>query len=238
MPEDALLLAAIEDNIAWCSTVCASHHSEERNAESAWVNLAPSPPFYPNIITRRRNCQVGIAGLVNDVRQHGVSGAWGIKDSFHDLDLSGLGFRPAIEGHWFGAEHAVQRGQCEPDWEIVRHPEELSLWEKAWGEDTHRAIFKDVLLDDARIRFWMLRHESEIVAGCISFSSGPVTGLSNWFSRSGESVFDLGIIHPVAEITSGGSIVFWSTEGDAVSRREGFAPLGALRVWMSEPVST
>jgi hypothetical protein len=103
-PENALLLDAIEDNIAWCSTICGSHYSEERNSESAWVNLAASPLLYPNIITRRRNCQAEIVRLVK-----------------------------------------------------------------------------------------------EIVAGCISFSSGTVTGLSNWFSKRAEQVFDLGIMHQLPE---------------------------------------
>ena len=238
MPENALLLAAVEDNIAWCSTICASHHSDERNAESAWVNLAPSPPYYPNIITRRRNCQAGVAGLVKDIRQSGVSGAWGIKDSFHDLDLSSLGFSPVIEGQWFGGELAAQPGRSGQDWEIVREPEGLSLWEEAWGEGAHGRIFKDALLGDARIRFWTLRHNNEIVAGYISFSSGTVTGLSNWFSKSANSVFDLGIMHPVAAITSSGPIVFWSSEDDAAFQGKGFKPLGALRVWTTGLAST
>jgi hypothetical protein len=238
MPEDALLLAAIEDNIAWCSSICASHHSEERNLESAWVNLAPSPPFYPNIITRRPNAEADVVRLVNDIRQNGASGAWGIKDSFHDLDLAGLGFSPVIEGQWFGVEPAVQSGRCERDWDIVRNPEELSLWEKAWDNVAQVHIFKDALLEDARIRFWVLRHDTEISAGCISFSSGSVTGLSNWFSRSGVTVFDLGILHPVAEIACREPIVFWASEDDAAFQKEGFKPLGALRVWTTESVST
>jgi hypothetical protein len=114
----------------------------------------------------------------------------------------------------------------------------LSLWEEACGEGAHGRIFKDTLLDDARIRFWLLRHDNEVVAGCISFSSGTVTGLSNWFSKSANSVLDLGIIHPVAGITSGGPIVFWSSEDDAAFQRKGFRPLGALRVWMTGLAST
>jgi hypothetical protein len=237
MSENALLLAAIEDNIAWCSTICASHHSAERNSKSAWSNLAPSPPFYPNIITRRRNSQAEIAGLVKNIRQRGMPRAWAVKDSFHDLDLPDLGFSPVVEGQWFGVERAAHWGRPEHDWEIVRHPQDLSLWEAAWDESAHRRIFKDVLLSDARIRFWMLRHDDEVVAGFISSSSGVVTSLSNWFSKLAESVFDLGITHPIAETALGGSIVFWASGNDPAFSNTGFRPLGALRVWMTEPAS-
>jgi hypothetical protein len=134
-------------------------------------------------------------------------------------------------------ERAVQWGQPEHDWEIVRHPQDLSLWEAAWDESTDRRILKDVLLSDARIRFWTLRHDNEVVAGCISFSSGTVRGLSNWFSKLAESVFDRGIMHPIAETASRGSIVSWASGNNPAFSSAGFRPLGALRVWMTEPAS-
>jgi hypothetical protein len=225
MPVDTLLLASIEDNIGWSSTVCASHQCEERNSASTWANFAPSPPFYPNIITRRRNSQAEVCRLVKDVRQNGMMGAWGIKDSFGDLDLANQGFDLAIEGQWFGGEPTTGQ-KIRHDWETAHGPEELSLWEEAWGGKSDRRIFKDTLLADHRIRFWMLREAGDIIAGLISFSSGPAIGLSNWFSKQDGTVFDLGVPSILAR-----PIVCWAPTTDPTPT--GLSPLGPLRVWIS-----
>jgi hypothetical protein len=236
MPGAALLLATIEDNIGWCSTICASHHSEERNSASTWANLVPSPPYYPNIITRRPHTQADVVRLVQDVRQIGISGSWCVKDSFGDLDLSTLGFSVMIEGQWFGRISTQRRDLIEHAWETVRHPGELSLWERAWGGPAGDRIFNDTLLDDRRIRFWMLRRQGGIGAGCITFSSGRVTGLSNWFSIRGESVFDLGVMSAIADTRAGTPVVCWAAADDAANfPGGGFAPLGRVQVWISAP---
>ena len=235
MPEAALLLAAIEDNISWCRTICASHHSEERNSESAWANLAPSPPYYPNIITRRPNAQADVVQLVQEVRQNGNSGSWSIKDSFADLDLSSLGFSAMIEGRWFGRIPPRRRDASEHVWETVRQPEQLLSWEQAWGGSAEERIFKDSLLNDRRIRFWVMQRQGDIGAGCITFSSGSVTGLSNWFSIRGESVFDLGIMSAIADTRAGTPVVCWAADDAANFLGSGFTPLGRLQVWISAP---
>jgi hypothetical protein len=229
-----LLSAAIEDNIAWCSAVCAAHAPEARSTEATWVNLAPSPLYYPNIITRQPSAQAEVVRLVDEVRRNGSQGSWGIKDSFHDLDLTSLGFVPAIEAQWFAAAHAMQPRHAPPGWATIRRPEDLLLWERAWG-NTERRIFKDGLLDDQRIRFWKLQRQEEIFAGCITFSSGRVTGFSNWFSKQSESVFDLGILQAIAETTDAGPLVCWAAEGERLP--SGFQPLGPLRIWISEAAS-
>jgi hypothetical protein len=230
-----LLSAAIEDNIAWCSAVCAAHASEARNTEATWVNLAPSPLYYPNIITRQPSAQAEVARLVDEVRRNGMRGSWGIKDSFHDLDLTPLGFSPAIEAQWFAGTHAMRSRQREHSWEVVRRPEDLLLWERAWGGGDEHRLFKDGLLGERRIRFWKLGHQEEIFAGCITFSSGKSTGLSNWFSKRTESIFELGVMQAVAETIDAKPVVCWAAEDERLP--SGFQPLGPLRIWISEAAS-
>lgn len=222
----ALLRAAIEDNVAWCRAVSAAHGSDERTTPAVWINLAASPPYYPNIITREPGAQAEVAQWVEAVRKQNAERKWGIKDSFHDLDLSALGFIPAIEGEWFGGELVPE--EALRDWGVARTPAELALWERAWGEASDHSIFVDALLDDPRIKFWMLRQGSDIAAGCISFSSGPVIGLSNWFSKRAESVFDLGIRGALANDRP---VVCWASEEQTAPA--GFNRLGPLRVWLS-----
>lgn len=228
MPETSLLLAAIEDNVAWCSAICAAHGSDERMTASAWINLAPSPPYYPNIITRRPGAQADIIPLIEAARKRNAPKPWGIKDSFADLDLTEMGFSPMIEGQWLGGEPAIGRQQASHDWDTVRSPEELSGWEGAWSEDDRHRIFPADLLEDPRIRFWMLRRAGEITAGCVTFASGLVTGLSNWFSRGTETAFELGIMGSIA---ADRPVVFWMSGNEATPA--GFSPLGPMRVWTS-----
>ena len=225
----SLLGMAIDDNVGWCSTVSAAHGSDERMTGAAWINLAPSPPYYPNIITRRPGAQADIAGLIEAVRAQNTQRSWGIKDSFCDLDLTASGFSAVIEGEWFGGK--IEKSPAVHNWEIVRRREELSLWEQAWDEASDHRIFTDALLDDPRISFWMLRRAGDITAGCISFSSEPMIGLSNWFSRQAETAFDLGILPAIAETAGGRPVVCWASRTDAAPA--GLSPLGPLRVWIS-----
>ena len=228
----SLLSAAIEDNIAWCSTVCASHSSDEQMSLTSWANLAPSPPYYPNIITRQPHAQAEVIRLIDSVRKRNANSAWGIKDSFADLDLTAAGFRLAIEGQWFAGEPAAGQKRAH-EWEVVRLPEDLSLWEQAWSEESGHRIFKESLLNDSRIRFWMQRQAGEIIAGCISFAPGPVIGLSNWFSQGAESVFDRNILDAVQHEGAHRPVVFWAADGDAAFSASGLKALGKLRVWLS-----
>lgn len=225
----SLLSAAIEDNISWCSRICASHGSHELVSPTSWANLGPSPPYYPNIITRKPHAQGEIVRLIEIVRQQNPNRCWGIKDSFADLDLISSGFHVAIKGQWFAGEPAAAGQKSPHEWEIVRGAEELSRWERAWSETSDHRIFQMDLLDDSRIRFWMLRQAGDIIAGCISFASGPVIGLSNWFSKGAGTAFDLGIMNVVPR-----PVVLWAADDDAAASPSGLKTLGKLRVWMTE----
>jgi hypothetical protein len=216
--------------------VCAAHGSDEHLSLKAWVNLMASPPYYPNIITRQPGTQAEVVRLIDVVRRRNAGRLWGIKDSFADLDLGPLGFDLVIEGQWFGGELATN-SQRQHHWDVVRHPRELSLWEQVWGGEGDRRVFKDALLDDPRIRFWMQRRGGEIIAGCISFASDPAIGLTNWFSHGTETVFDLGIMNVLQEVGEGRPLVFWAGGGDAARSASGLSALGNLRVWMTRSPS-
>lgn len=218
-----LLQAAIEDNIAWCGAVSAQHGSDAHLSPGAWFNLAPAPVYYPNIITR--GPQADVVSLIEIVGRRSAGRSWAVKDSFADLDLSGLGFSPMIEGQWYGAAPPFERTGQAQAWETLHRPEDLPLWAKAWDESA-ASVFTEALLDDPRIEFRMLRRNGDIVAGGIAFTQGMVTGLSNWFSRSEATVFDLGILQAISR-----PVVFWASGDEAAA--SGFTTLGRLRVWMS-----
>lgn len=230
MDRRALLEAAIEDNIAWCSAVSAAHDAQVILTDEAWANLAAAPRYYPNVITRREGAQAAVTALMD--RLHGPR-PWSIKDSFHDLDLHHLGFVPVIEAQWFGGDPASVSTMTTP-WERVRTSQELARWAEAWGEGTANSPFKSVFLSDPRIGFWQSRQGSLIVAGGISFASGPVVGLSNWFAKGDETAFALGLTAAICRTFPGLPIVLWSDEEAADCERYGLTPLGSLRVWVAD----
>ena len=223
-----LLRAAVEDNIAWCSRVCSAHGSQEALSSTAWTNLAASPPFYPNIITRERGVQNEIAALADKISRANQSVRWGIKDSFGDLTLPAQRFERILVGNWYGG--TISSGAIE-GWRPVVSPAELHIWEMAWGCSQDR-IFPNALLDDDRIQFWVKGDIGAIHAGFISFRTGYSLGLSNWFSVKHRSFGQIGLLKVAGAIARGLPTVCWSTD-DLTDEETGFSKLGPLQVWIA-----
>ncbi|MBB4510667.1 hypothetical protein [Rhizobium leguminosarum] len=224
-----LLHIAVEDNIAWCSRVCSAHGSNETRSSRAWANLAISPTFYPNIITREKDVQNEVVELAYKVREANQSRKWGIKDSFGDLTLAQQGFERILAGHWYGG---TVSGGGTADWKTVTSPAELHLWERAWGssDDT---VFPGTLLEDHRITFWFKGEPSAIESGFISFHTGFSLGVSNWFSLKTQSLTQMGALQAAGSASHGLPIVCWSRD-DLGGEEMGLAKLGPLQVWISQ----
>ncbi|PZM12144.1 hypothetical protein [Rhizobium tubonense] len=231
---DQLLQLAIEDNIAWCSAVCAAHGSNEIVSSGAWTNLSSSPQFYPNIITRVPNSQTEVCGLIERVRARNPLKGWGIKDSFCDLTLTHLGFEPILKGHWFGGTLAQGAAFPENHWKKVASRDELLLWEVAWGGDQEKRIFTDALLSDQRIEFWYMRPGDTIEAGFISFRSRQSVGLSNWFSLNEQFSVRTAAMEVLGRRHPGLPVVFWSSENDLEHEKATALQLAPLQVWVSK----
>jgi hypothetical protein len=232
---DQLLRLAIDDNIGWCGAVCAAHGADEDISSVAWTNLRPSPPFYPNIITREPGTQTGILKVIERLTALAIPKGWGIKDSFCDLALADIGFELVLKGSWFGGVPTRAPKQPDNRWKKVASSKDLLRWEMAWGGEREARIFTDVLLADRRVEFWSLRPDEMIEAGFICFRSGRSIGLSNWFSLNGQSVFERGALEIVASRFSGSPIVFWASDGDFVYETNAVSQLGPLQVWISKP---
>jgi hypothetical protein len=224
-----LLHIAVEDNIAWCSRVCSAHGSNETKSSTAWANMAISPLFYPNIITRKRRVQDEVDELARKVREANQSRQWGIKDSFADLTLTGHGFERLLIGNWYGG--TVSYG--EPvGWKSIASPDELYLWEKAWGS-RDETIFPGTLLEDHRITFWFKGEPGAIEAGFISFDTGFSLGLSNWFSLKDETFAQMGVLQAAGSVSHGLPVVCWATD-DLTQEETGLIELGPLQIWISQ----
>lgn len=224
-----LLHIAVEDNIAWCRRVCSAHGSNERLSSGTWANLAVSPPFYPNIITREKGVQNEVDELVHTVRQANQARNWGIKDSFGDLDLREQGFERVLDGHWYGG--TIPAGES-VGWKTVTSPAELQSWQSAWGSP-EGIVFPSTLLEDHRIGFWFKGEASAIESGFISFDTGFSLGLSNWFSAKGCSFAQMGVLQAAGSASQGLPVVCWSTD-DLAGEDTRLAKLGPLQVWISQ----
>jgi hypothetical protein len=226
-----LLREAIEENVAWCRTICAAHRAREQLLPPAWMNLAPSPPYYPNLVTREPASGASVLPLVDDIIAAGVPPGWGIKDSFADLDLAAHGFTLALAGDWFGGTEPAT-GAPERGWKKVASPDELLRWEMAWGGEAEHRVFPEPLLADPRIAFWHDGREDAVEAGLILFRHDRVVGLSNWFSDGGHPLLPDEAIALAGRCFPGVPFVYWSS-GDAFAELGGRYRLGPLRVWIA-----
>ncbi|KSV76009.1 hypothetical protein N185_16305 [Sinorhizobium sp. GW3] len=194
----------------------------------AWANLAVSPPFYPNIITRETDAQNEVSELADKVREANRSRRWGIKDSFGDLTLPEQSFERVLAGHWYVG---TVPGGDSIGWKTVASPTELHVWERAWGS-TEDTIFPSTLLEDHRIKFWFQGDIGAIQSGFISFNTGFSFGLSNWFSLERQSFAQIGVLKAAGLASHGLPIVCWSTD-DLSGEEVGLGKLGPLQVWIS-----
>ena len=227
---DQLLRLAVEDNVAWCSAVCSTHGSQEASSSGVWANLGVSPPFYPNIITRRPDAEKDVLEFACKVGAGNQRKRWGIKDSFRDLNLADQGFERLLSGNWYGGTITAD---LPANWKSAASSAELRLWEKAWGAGEER-IFPDSLLSDRRINFWFKGEADAIEAGIISFDSGVSLGLSNWFSQDNHPLTQMGALQAASSVSRRRPIVCWSAD-DLEFQETGLVELGPLQVWMSMP---
>lgn len=230
---DDLLQLAVENNVAWCSAVCAAHRSNETVSAAAWVNLNPSPPFYPNIITRAPNSQATVLTLIERFRAQRLPKGWGIKDSFYELALVDWGFESVLKGSWFGGVPMGPPTSSDGDWKKVVSLNELLLWEIAWGGDREKRVFPETLLSNQRIEFWYMQSAETIEAGFICFYTNRTIGISNWFSSKDQSIAEMGIIAIVSKNFSGLPIVFWSQDNSKIYGMNAIVPIAPLQVWIS-----
>ncbi|TCM51045.1 hypothetical protein C8J36_11052 [Rhizobium sp. PP-F2F-G48] len=223
---------AIADNLSWCSAVCAANASVEELSPPAWINLKPSPPFYPNIITREPNAQSAVVRLIERLKILDIPKGWGIKDSFCDLALENLGFEKVLKASWFGGIPAAS-SKFPASWKNVASSDELLRWETAWGGDQENRIFQDALLADMRVEFWFKQPNDTIEAGFTCFHSGPSIGLSNWFSVNDDPLGGIGALEVIGSRFPGVPVVFWSLSNERI-QNSGITCLAPLQVWISK----
>jgi hypothetical protein len=213
--------------------MCRAHGLPGRFDADAWVNPRRTPPYYPDAVTLDRAAvATSILERIDTTTPH-----CSIKDSFATLDLTPFGFRIVGEAEWIYREARSYPGASLSGmrWMAIETAGQLVEWESAWDADGAQAhLFRPALLENPLVAVVAGYVDGSIVAGAIANRTEDVVGLSNVFTRDGdlEGAW-IGILSYMDTAMPGLAIVGYET-GDALAttRRQGFLPLGALRIWL------
>jgi hypothetical protein len=221
-----LLDAAVLNNAEWCHAVCRTHGLPSELGRAIWSCPTRTPPLYPDAVTLRPALE---AEQVLDGIDIGPGCS--VKDSFADLDLAAAGFRVLFDAEWITRDAAAPVGER---LEVVRDPQELAEWERAWGDgDEPDGLFGADLIESADVELLARRRDGRIVAGAALNRSATVVGVSNWFFADDEDAAWEGAIATAAAHHPGVPLVGYA-HGEALADalRHGFVTIGPLRVWL------
>jgi hypothetical protein len=231
-PVDSWRALAALDNAQWCDAVCRSHGAPTRFDDDAWTSQIRTPPSYPDAVTLVPN--LSVEQLLSRID---TSAACSIKDSFASLDLTAYGFQVLFDAQWIVRRSTGPRAkQADPRWSLVRDPDSLARWARAWqGDDGPTDIFRPELLDHESVAIVGAFEGDHVVAGAVLNRTSTVVGISNLFadsaavSTSWSGCLTFAESHfPAATIVG-----YESDDGLEAARHHGFETAGALRVWIS-----
>ncbi|MER5474456.1 hypothetical protein [Streptomyces sp. NPDC002685] len=229
--EQFLVRAAASNNAEWCAAMSRSHGSAGRFGPQAWASPTRTPRYYPDAVT----LVPGADPIALAARIDSAPGA-SVKDSFADLDLAGAGFHVLFEAQWIHRPASAPATASDLPWDVVGDSDALRTWALAWAEgDGSADLFRPELLDDPSTFVLAGRSaHGRVVAGAIASRSEAVVGVSNVFAPGGgpdeawpvvlDAVHSLFPAMPVVGYEHG--------EDLAAALRQGFEPIGPLRVWL------
>lgn len=231
-----LLEAAVWNNAIWCDLICRTHGQPGEFYQHAWFTRGPAPRFYPNLIT--------LTTAAGDQLEHiqsllasDLPIPWAVKDSFSQLDLTPLGFRPLFAAHWLCRSPDQPKPRAALPairWAAIQDAQELAQWETAWGSEPGQPrLFRPELLADANIVFLAGWQGQALVAGAIANRSGDVVGLSNLFApENQEADVWAGCLAALIERFPGLPVVDYEHGPDLVLALSlGFEIIGPLTIW-------
>lgn len=250
MPEieqSAMRSAAACNNAGWCAAVSRSHGCPDTVDDAAWCSARRTPPYYPDAVTLRPDATPADILDRIDTTSPGCS----VKDSFATLDLTPDGFVELFTAEWIhrpaGLPAPASTALTVLTVRQVTTAAELHDWQSAWhGEDTPVDIFRPALLREPSVRIFTAHVNGDSgdsgddrpAGGFVLTCDGDVVGLSNLFAADSSRRSDVwtAAITEAAAHCPGLPLVGYEQGDDlAHARAHGFAPIGALRVWLHQP---
>lgn len=249
--EATLLRRAVENNASWCAAVCAAHGDPGERLDGLWWHEAPTPCFYPNVVTTAPSTGADdLDPLIDRIDAASAERPWAVKDSYGGLELHDRGFDLLFAATWIAASpevgvaheplSSVRSGDAAA-WDRVVTPADLEAWEMAWSagdpEGSGR-VFPDAVLEDPRVHVLGRGDgKGDVGGGAIAFDAAGVVGLSNVFRTGGsehdEARRDWRSLRDWAARTFPGRPIVGYERGEDLGppHAEGLHPLGPLRVW-------
>lgn len=233
---------AVRNNAVWCDSVCRAHGRPGTFLEELWINRHEMPRFYPNAVTLSDSASAAQLAGIGDLVAAGLSGEWGVKDSFAVLDLAPLGFRVLFDAQWICRSAAVpppDMSIADVRWVRVEGAAALAAWEMVWGGAPHAEqarIFVPALLADENVAVIAAYRDHQIVAGTIANCAADVMGLSNLFVPERDSErFWAGCVAAAIDAFPDLPIVGYVAGTELASARAlNFETLGPLRIWVRD----
>lgn len=230
-------MGAAAANAAWCDAVSRAHGVTGRVASGAWVAGRRTPALYPDAVTLAPGVDPAeVVALVEP--GPGCS----VKDSFADLDLAPFGFAVLFEAVWWSTPSS-DRPVTDSPWAIVRSPDRLAQWEKAWrrapsGQGAGPSpTFPPALLAEGDVAFaGRPAPGGDTFDAGFALSAGPsALALTNWWSASADLAAVVTAALDLARDWRPGLPVttYVTADGAPLLAAAGFAPLGPLRVWLA-----
>ncbi|WP_424641469.1 hypothetical protein [Embleya sp. AB8] len=201
-----------------------------------WTAPARTPLYYPDAVTLMPGADPAALAIRIDTSTPGAS----VKDSFADLDLAEAGFEVLFEAQWIHRPASAPATASGLAWDVAGAPDTLRAWALAWdGGNGNADLFRPELLNDpATFVIAGLSPDGGVHAGAVASRSDQVVGISNVFALNGgpdaawpvvlEAVHRLFPTLPVVGYEHGDDLV--------VAVRQGFEPVGPLRVWLQSAV--
>ncbi|MGW6026539.1 hypothetical protein [Streptomyces sp. NPDC055099] len=228
--------AAARNNAEWCDAVCRAHGVPGEFGTGVWSSARRTPPLYPDAVSLTPG--ISAADLVAriDTESPGCS----VKDSFACLDLEPLGFEVLFEAQWIHrpAGEAPAAGPATVHWAPLESADSLPAWETAWsGGEQATGLFRSELMTGNTTFLSGTCADGKIVAGAVASPGDAVVGISNLFATDdapgGEESAWAGCLTEAARLWPRLPVVgYESGDSLAAAVRQGFTPVGPLRVWL------
>lgn len=220
--------AAAADNARWCDSVCRAHGLAGRFSAGAWTSAVRTPPFYPDAVTLGPTVAAqDVLGAID------TSPGCSVKDSFATLDLTSAGFEVLFDASWIRREPDRQASLASsvtsagtPAWTRVTEPMELAAID-------FDVDFPAALLDDESVTVLGKKVGERWENGVIATRSDSVVGLSNLVVGDDPERAWQGATAAIGSRFSRLPIVGYErSENVEHAVRQGFTPIGPLRVWL------
>ncbi len=237
-------IAAALNNAVWCDAVCRAAGGTTQFAEDLWRSSAPSPSYFPNVITL--DSRAKLAAVEAALRACASSSAeLGVKDSFRTLELLPIGFSKLFDASWIwkDAAHPLQTA-WRLTWKEIESVEDLRAWESAWwpgpaSAEPRARVFAAALLREANITFLAGFHGAALVTGAAITETEGLVGLTCAFFRGTEAAEARPeLLEVVAARFPGKAIAGYESGGELRAMRDcGFREVGPLSVWLGRAAS-